>query len=127
MNKRVGAGASPRQYRICACLWQEFEQFLSVFLRVDPVAATTSDAGTRRDFLYVASGAMGGVGVAAMAWPFIDQMNPSSAALAAGHHRNRYFPIQPGQQVVFKFRGHPLFVRRRTPAEIAESKAVAVN
>ena len=46
------------------------------------MAATSSDAGTRRDFLYVASGAMAGVGVAAAAWPFIDQMNPSSAALA---------------------------------------------
>ena len=47
------------------------------------MAATTSDAGTtRRDFLYVASVAVGGVGVAVAAWPFIDQMNPSTAALA---------------------------------------------
>jgi ubiquinol-cytochrome c reductase iron-sulfur subunit len=38
--------------------------------------------GTRRDFLYVASGAMAAVGAAAAAWPFIDQMNPSAAALA---------------------------------------------
>jgi ubiquinol-cytochrome c reductase iron-sulfur subunit len=91
------------------------------------VAATTSDAGTRRDFLYVASGAIGAVGVAAMAWPFIDQMNPSAAALAAGTTEIDLSPIQPGQQIVFKFRGHPLFVRRRTPAEIAASKAVDVN
>jgi ubiquinol-cytochrome c reductase iron-sulfur subunit len=35
--------------------------------------------------------------------------------------------VQVGQQVVFKYRGHPLFVRRRTPAEIAESKAVDVS
>ncbi|HSS12286.1 MAG TPA: ubiquinol-cytochrome c reductase iron-sulfur subunit [Rhizomicrobium sp.] len=96
-------------------------------MRVDPVAATTSDAGTRRDFLYVASGAIGGVGVAAMAWPFIDQMNPSAAALAAGTTEIDLSPIQVGQQIVFKFRGHPLFVRRRTPAEIAASKAVDVN
>ncbi|HVW74033.1 MAG TPA: ubiquinol-cytochrome c reductase iron-sulfur subunit [Rhizomicrobium sp.] len=91
------------------------------------MAATTSDAGTRRDFLYVASGAIGGVGVAAMAWPFIDQMNPSAAALAAGTTEIDLTPIQMGQQVVFKFRGHPLFVRRRTPAEIAEARAVDVN
>ena len=90
------------------------------------MAATTSDAGTRRDFLYVASGAMGAVGVAAIAWPFIDQMNPSSAALAAGTTEIDLAPIQLGQQVVFKFRGHPLFVRRRTPAEIAEANAVPV-
>ena len=64
------------------------------------------------------------VGVAAMAWPFIDQMNPSAAALAAGSIEIDLSAIQPGQQVVFKFRGHPLFVRRRTPAEIAEANAV---
>jgi ubiquinol-cytochrome c reductase iron-sulfur subunit len=29
--------------------------------------------------------------------------------------------------VVFKYRGHPLFVRRRTPKEIAEARAVALS
>jgi ubiquinol-cytochrome c reductase iron-sulfur subunit len=91
------------------------------------VAATTSDAGTRRDFLYVASGAIGAVGVAAAAWPFIDQMNPSTAALAMGTTEIDLTAIQPGQQIVFKFRGQPLFVRRRTPAEIAAAKAVDVS
>jgi ubiquinol-cytochrome c reductase iron-sulfur subunit len=91
------------------------------------VAATTSDAGTRRDFLYVASGAIGGVGLAAMAWPFIDQMNPSAAALALASIEVDLAPVLPGQQVIVKWRGHPLFVRRRTPAEIAASQAVDVN
>ena len=91
------------------------------------MAATTSDAGTRRDFLYVASGAMGAVGVATAAWPFIDQMNPSSAALALASIEADISTIQPGQQVVYKWRGHPLFVRRRTPKEIAESNAVPVE
>ena len=40
------------------------------------------DEATRRDFLYVAAGGMSAVGVAAMAWPFIDQMNPSKDVLA---------------------------------------------
>ncbi len=69
---------------------------------------------------------MGAVGVAAMAWPLIDQMNPSSATLAAGTTEIDISSIQAGQQVVFKFRGHPLFVRRRTPAEIAQAKSVDV-
>ena len=88
---------------------------------------TTHDAGTRRDFLYVASGAMGAVGVAAAAWPFIDQMNPSAAALALASTEIDISAVQAGQQIVFKWRGHPLFVRRRTPAEIAMSKAVDVS
>ena len=91
------------------------------------MAATTSDAGTRRDFRYVASGAMGAVGVAAVAWPLIDQMNPSAAALALGTSEIEIASIQSGQQIVFKHRGLPLFVRRRTPAEIASAKAVDVN
>jgi ubiquinol-cytochrome c reductase iron-sulfur subunit len=109
-------------------LWQEFEPFFFAFhvSRVNPVAATTHDAGTRRDFLYVASGAMGAVGVAAIAWPFIDQMNPSTAALALASTEVDLSTVQPGQQVVVKWRGHPLFVRRRTPAEIAAAKAVDV-
>ncbi len=36
-------------------------------------------------------------------------------------------PVQAGQQVIVKWRGHPLFVRRRTPAEIAAANAVDVN
>jgi ubiquinol-cytochrome c reductase iron-sulfur subunit len=90
------------------------------------VTATTHDAGTRRDFLYVASGAMGAVGAAAALWPFIDQMNPSAAALALASIEADISAIVPGQQVVVKWRGHPLFLRRRTPAEIDAAKAVDV-
>jgi len=90
------------------------------------VAATTSDAGTRRDFLYVASGAVGAVGAACVAWPLIDQMNPSTAALALGSTEIDLTAIQPGQQIIYKWRGQPLFVRRRTPAEIKMGQAVDV-
>ena len=61
-----------------------------------------------------------------LALPLIDQMNPSAAALALGSTEIDIAPIQPGQQIVFKWRGQPLFVRRRTPAEIASAKAVDV-
>jgi ubiquinol-cytochrome c reductase iron-sulfur subunit len=100
--------------------------FSICFTKGDHVTATTSDA-SRRDFLYVASGAMAVVGAAAAAWPFIDQMNPSAAALALATIEVDLTPIVVGQQVVVKWRGHPLFVRRRSPAEIAMAKAVDVN
>ena len=88
------------------------------------MAASHSDAGTRRDFLYVASGAIGGVAAAAVAWPLIDQMNPSAAALALASTEIDIASIQPGSQIIYKWRGQPLFVRRRTPAEIAAAKDV---
>ncbi len=82
---------------------------------------------TRRDFLYVASGAMAAVGVVAAAWPFVDQMNPSAAVLALSSVEVDLAPVAVGQQVVVKWRGHPLFVRHRTAKEIAESKAVPMS
>ena len=89
--------------------------------------ATTTAEPTRRDFLYIATGAVGGVGVALAAWPFIDQMNPSSAVLALASIELDISTIQVGQQVVANWRGHPLFIRRRTPKEISEARAVAVT
>src|SRR4029078_7781789 len=82
--------------------------------------------GARLDFLYWASGAVGAVGLTAAAWPFVDQMNPSTAALALASTEVELGAVQPGQQVIVKWRGHPLFVRRRTPAEIEAAKAVDV-
>lgn len=88
---------------------------------------TTAEEPTRRDFLYIATGAVGAVGVAFAAWPFIDQMNPSGAVLAMSSIDIDIASIPVGQQVVFKFRGHPLFVRHRTPKEISEARAVSVT
>lgn len=90
------------------------------------MTTTTMDV-TRRDFLYVATGAMGVVGAAMVAWPFLDQMNPSSAILALSSTEVDLTPVAVGQQVVVKWRGHPLFVRHRTAKEIAEAKAVPIG
>lgn len=90
-------------------------------------APNTSSDTTRRDFLYIATGAMGAVGVAAAAWPFVDQMNPASSVLALASIEADISSVQPGQQIVFKWRGHPLFVRRRTPAEIAQARTVPLS
>ena len=92
-----------------------------------PLATTTTAEPTRRDFIYIATGAMAAVGAAAVAWPLIDQMNPSTAVLALASIEIDLSPIQVGQAVTFTFRGHPLFVRRRNAKEIAEANAVAVS
>ncbi len=89
--------------------------------------STTSPEPTRRDFLYIATGAMAAVGAGLVAWPFIDQMNPTSAVLALASIEQDISAIALGQQVVFKWRGHPLFVRRRTPAEIESARKVPLS
>jgi len=94
------------------------------------VASTTAPntpETSRRDFLYIATGVVAAVGAAAAAWPFIDQMNPASSVLALASIEADISAVQPGQQVVLQWRGHPLFVRRRTPKEIAEARAVPVS
>jgi ubiquinol-cytochrome c reductase iron-sulfur subunit len=91
------------------------------------VANVTSAEPNRRDFLYIATGAVGAVGAALAAWPFISQMNPTSSALALGSIEVDISSVQPGQQVIATWRSHPLFIRRRTPKEIAEARAVPVS
>nr|WP_235898908.1 ubiquinol-cytochrome c reductase iron-sulfur subunit N-terminal domain-containing protein [Iodidimonas gelatinilytica] len=51
------------------------------------VEQVSEDGTTRRDFLYIATTAMGAVGAAYAAWPFIDQMNPSKDTLALAPSR----------------------------------------
>lgn len=69
----------------------------------------------RRDFLNISAVSIAGVGLAAVAWPFVDQMNPSSAALSAGQPMNfDLSPLLPGQQIVVRWRAMPIFIVRRT-------------
>ena len=88
----------------------------------------TSDKAehNRRDFLYIATGAFGAVGAAALAWPFIDQMNPDASALALASIEVDISSLEEGQSMTAKWRGKPIFIRYRTQAEIDEAKAVDV-
>lgn len=81
---------------------------------------------TRREFLYVATGAAGAVGVGAAVWPLIDQMNPSADVLALASIEVDISGVEPGTQITVKWRGKPVFIRRRTEEEIAEARAVSL-
>jgi len=87
-----------------------------------PQTATGEDP-SRRDFIHIAAIAAAAGGVAAVAWPFIDQMNPAGDTLALASVEFDLSKVVAGQQVVIKWRGKPLFVRNRTPAEVARAKA----
>lgn len=78
----------------------------------------------RRDFIHIATGTMFAVGGAMVAWPFIDQMNPSADVRALATIEVDLSALEPGMGMKAMFRGKPLFVRRRTEEEIAEAKAV---
>ena len=91
------------------------------------MANTTAVETTRRDFLYIATGGMAAVGAAAAVWPFVDQMNPTSAVLALSTIEVDLSAIEAGQQIVAMWQSKPVFIRRRTPREVDEAKAVPVS
>jgi ubiquinol-cytochrome c reductase iron-sulfur subunit len=71
--------------------------------------------GTRRDFLYIASGMVAAVGAAAALVPLIDQMNPDASTLAAGGPVDLdVSKVEEGAQVVVRWRQRPICVFRRS-------------
>ena len=89
--------------------------------------ATDAEEPDRRDFLILAGGAFAAVGGALSLWPFIDQMNPDAGALALASIEVDIAPIKEGQAITVLWRGKPVFIRHRTPAEIESAKAVDVE
>ncbi len=82
---------------------------------------------TRRDFIYIATGAVGAVGAALTVWPLVDQMNPDAAALALAQVEVDISSVTEGMSLIVKWRGKPVVVRQRTPKEIDEAKAVPLS
>jgi ubiquinol-cytochrome c reductase iron-sulfur subunit len=87
----------------------------------------TRDGPTRRDFLFIATGAVGVVGVGPAVWPLIDQMNPDATTLAAASTEVDIGNIAEGQIVTVKWRGKPVFISHRTPAEVEAARAAPLN
>ena len=87
---------------------------------VEPGGAGAGDPPpSRRDLIHIAAASVAGGGAVAVAWPFVNQMNPSGDTLALASIEYDLAKVALGQQAVVKWRGKPVFVRHRTPAEIA--------
>lgn len=83
--------------------------------------------GTRRDFLYYATGGAGAVVAGAAVWPLINQMNPSADVQALSSIRVDISEVLPGTQLTVKWLGKPVFIRRRTQEEIDAARAVEMD
>ena len=88
----------------------------------ETVVETGSEDPNRRDFIHIAAmaGAAGAAGM--LVWPLVDQMNPAGDTLALASIEFDLSKVPEGQQVVIKWRGKPVFVRYRTPAEIEAAR-----
>lgn len=88
----------------------------------DTVGKTETAGETRRDFLYLATAAVGAVGVAATLWPFIDTMNPAADIRALSSVDVDLAPVAAGQRITIKWRGKPVFIDHRTAEEISKAQ-----
>lgn len=92
----------------------------------DPKKSCCADSG-RRDFLFLSAGAVGAAGAAMAGWAMVDSMNPAADTLALASTEVDLSHIEVGQAITVKWRGKPVFVRRRTPQEIEEANKVQVS
>ena len=141
-------GSAPAAIDRCGCMSREpnfrwasgpwhihsgsLKEFAAGLISMAANADTTMHHGphegeTRRDFLVLAAGAMGAVGVIAVAVPFINSMNPSADVLALSSTEVDLKPVAEGQAITVVWRGHPVFVRHRTAKEIEEARDVPLG
>jgi ubiquinol-cytochrome c reductase iron-sulfur subunit len=89
--------------------------------------AATADGAhageTRRDFIHIAAATVAAGGVAAVAWPFIQQLAPAGDTKAASSAEVDTSKVPEGSEVRVLIGGLPFFIRHRTAAEIASAKA----
>ena len=82
---------------------------------------------SRRDFLYIATATVAGVGAAATLIPLLNQMNPDASTLAAGGPIEVDLSrVSPGQQVLVRWRSRPIFITHRTDAILKELQAASL-
>jgi ubiquinol-cytochrome c reductase iron-sulfur subunit len=92
-----------------------------------PQHGAPQDGETRRDFLTLVTGSFVAVGVGALAWPFVNSMNPARDVLAVSTTDVDLKPIAAGAAITVVWRGKPVFVRSRTEAEIKAARATPVS
>jgi len=90
-------------------------------------ADTELEDGSKRDFIFLATGATAAAGVAALGWPLVAQMGKAADTLAAGSIEIDLSKVAVGQQLKMLWRGKPVFVRHRTAAEITEAENTDVS
>ena len=81
----------------------------------------------RREFLFTASYAVGAIGVGAVVWPLVDQMNPDASVKALASTEVDISSVKPGQSITVVWRGKPVFIKKRTKEEISAAKMVQAS
>ncbi|MEZ5447044.1 MAG: ubiquinol-cytochrome c reductase iron-sulfur subunit [Gammaproteobacteria bacterium] len=79
----------------------------------------------RRRFLTVTASAVGGTGVVAAAVPFVAYLEPSARTKAIGGPVEVDIgKLQPGEKMIAKWRGKPIWIMRRTEEMVQDLKGL---
>lgn len=82
------------------------------------------DTGRRR-FLTAATGVVGAIGSAFVAYPFLASWNPSAKAKAAGAPVEADISkLEIGERLVVEWRGQPIWIVRRTDSVLSNLKSI---
>jgi ubiquinol-cytochrome c reductase iron-sulfur subunit len=96
--------------------------------RNETVTTMSAAEPTRRDFLFVATGAVGAVGAAATLVPLIAQMNPDASTVAGGVPVEvDLAPIAVGQVIKVFWRGKPIYISHLSEEELKKAEAVPLD
>ncbi|GAB5373785.1 MAG: hypothetical protein AcusKO_02470 [Acuticoccus sp.] len=95
------------------------------------VSSRSADNGVadpvRRDFLYIATGALGATFVGMAAWPFIDSLNPAADVSALSEVEVDIADIQVGERVTVMWQSKPVFIDHRTAQQIEAARSEDVD
>jgi len=87
----------------------------------------TADSEDRRDFLQLTGAAFGAVGVACVAAPMINSLNPAKDTLALASTEVDISTIPEGEAKTVMWRGKPVFIRHRMKEQIESARDVDMN
>lgn len=82
---------------------------------------------SKRDFLTLTTTAVCAVGAATCALPLVNSMNPAADTMAMASVEVDISKLTPGQAMKVMWQGKPVFIRYRTPEEIAQTRDVAAE
>ena len=78
----------------------------------------------KRDFMVLTASAMAGVGAVAAAVPLVSSMNPAKDVQALSSIEVNISGLEPGDEMKVKWRGKPVFIKRRNAEEMKRAKDV---
>lgn len=81
----------------------------------------------KRDMVVLAASGVAAFGAGACVLPLVDSMNPAADTQALSFIKQDISGIKPGKMIKVMWQGKPVFVKRRTPEEIAEARETKMS